>query len=171
MPAPHAHSPEGASPEEGAVAASVSPLDVSRNPSCREPPICSQPSHRRSVRGEVPVSHVRGSQLRGDHQDHHARAKNMKGQDSKEPPGQSNKPHRNGAAGRRKRSNHVDLLIPRLEPKWLRTFVWFFTAKRAQTPAAPRRGGGLGPLSCKKQRKSRPRDPSQPARKLYYSPF
>ena len=42
-------------------------------------------------------------------------------------------------------------------------FVWFFIGKRAQTPAAPRRGGGLGPLGCKKPHKSRSRDPSRPA--------
>jgi len=42
-------------------------------------------------------------------------------------------------------------------------FVWLLTAKKAQTPAAPRRGEGLSPLSWKKQHKNRPRDPSRPA--------
>ena len=40
--------------------------------------------------------------------------------------------------------------------------LWFFIAKRAQTPATPRRGGGLGPLSYEEPHKSRPRDPSRP---------
>jgi len=39
------------------------------------------------------------------------------------------------------------------------TFVWFFTARRAQTLAAPRRGKGLSPPSCKEPRESRPREP------------
>ena len=43
------------------------------------------------------------------------------------------------------------------------TFVWFSTAKKAQTPAVPRHGGVLGSLSYKKPHNSRPRDPSQPA--------
>ena len=36
------------------------------------------------------------------------------------------------------------------------TFVRFFTAKRPQTPAAPRRGGGMGPLSYKNHTKVDP---------------
>jgi len=44
-----------------------------------------------------------------------------------------------------------------------RKFVWVFTARRAQTLAAPRRGEGLGPLSYKKPHRSQPRDPSWPA--------
>jgi len=42
-------------------------------------------------------------------------------------------------------------------------FVWLFTARRAQTPAAPWCGEGLGTLSCEQPLKSRRRDPSRPA--------
>ena len=42
-------------------------------------------------------------------------------------------------------------------------FVRSLIAKRARTLAAPRRGGGLGPLSYEKRHKSPPRDPSRPA--------
>ena len=50
-------------------------------------------------------------------------------------------------------------------------FLRLFIAKRAQTLAAPRRGGGLGPLSFKKPHKRRPRGPSRPAPEALVSPI